>query len=188
MLECLKTPRGFGESNLEFFRRVIGRTVIDVAMHGNNEAYICMGKPGRLHGCVAFMQILGRNEEFDEIGFDLFPETIGPKWTDCPRRILNQLTPVDVLYSRGTIPWINATNWRQRCLQNAAKRANSLGVQDGVKIRFHTPMTLPDGQQGTEFVRIPDSTNRRNLFQNVETGTKLRIEGWRKKPFVVVEG
>ena len=59
-------------------------------------------------------------------GYKDMTEDMGPVDAKCPRRILDQLTPLDELAARGIITgsgleW--ARNWRERCEQHLAAKS-----------------------------------------------------------------
>jgi hypothetical protein len=125
------SQRCIGESNLEFFRRILGDAVLDVAMHGHNEAYLAVKSvDNKVQAYIAVMSIkrkrLGCNNSFkyEEVEFMCLPETHNPRMAKCPLRILNKLTPTDVLFEYGTNPWRNSKAWREKAYKNIQEKIN----------------------------------------------------------------
>jgi len=111
------SQRCYGESNLQFFHRIYGSLLLDLAMHGRYEAYAAMGVPGRVYASVISLRVVKRQPNFDVIEFDMVPESSLPILANCPKRIFGQLTPLDDLYDQGTMPYKNASSWRKKVIR-----------------------------------------------------------------------
>ena len=67
-------------------------------------------------------------------------ETAGPNEAECPERILALLSPTQNH---------SALQWRRRCIRNLARPTAKL--EDGMRIRFASPIKFTDGYEGQEF-------------------------------------
>ena len=124
-------PRSKGVSHLEYFRQnfdcesfhlldTVGtlRTVYGAAeIRRPNQAPFVIGLVIHIHWVP--------NDPHYNFGYKETSEEMGPIDSNCPRRILDQLTPLAELEDRGiftgnALEW--ATRWRAECEANLAKR------------------------------------------------------------------
>jgi hypothetical protein len=75
---------------------------------------------------VIGMVILTYVSDKDNFGYKVISETCGPCYYDCPKSILNVLTPTDSAY---------AQEWRHKCYDNLAKPSISK-LPIGTEIQF----------------------------------------------------
>lgn len=123
-----------------------GMQVLDSACVQNRVWYgaaqiIDDGKPGDIVAIVCLVRWNPRDRENLHFGYKDMDETMGPCEAGCPERILKLLTPTTHEH---------ALDWRRRCLARLRKRARKL--EEGMRIRFASPMTFTDGHVGAEFI------------------------------------
>lgn len=107
-------------------------------------------------------------------------DSCGPVQKDCPKRILNQLTPTDSEF---------ANQWRKECLANLTKPKTKYKYGD--IIEFANEVTFTDGHKGTSFILL----KRGNAYRFTPyTGQPeihgyayplYRITSWRKAEHTV---
>jgi hypothetical protein len=99
-------------------------------------------------------------------------ETVGPFYYDCPTRILDILTPTDNE---------RANEWRAKCRETIAARAARPKVGAGTVIRFPFAYTV-----GSVKVDTFTYTGKGSLFTAEGVDGRVRITGWRNRPYEVV--
>lgn len=97
-------------------------------------------------------------------------ESMGPCESDCPARILNQLSPF-----KDESKHKYAADWRKRCRANLEKTA--LKLRDGMTVKLPEPLTFTDGSKLDTF------TVRKNgrKFRFYNGGMPYRITCWNKR-------
>jgi len=97
-------------------------------------------------------------------GYKDMEESMGPYYYDCPKKILEMLTPVDIAYAGHLQAAESAARWRATCWENIKGRV-TLSV--GALVTFKSPIRFTDGQVFTAMV--VEST-RPLRFRSVEGG------------------
>lgn len=101
-------------------------------------------------------------------------ETAGPNEADCPERILALLSPTENH---------SALQWRRRCIRNLARPAAKL--EDGMRIRFASPIKFTDGYEGQEF--FVRKRGRKTALAISEHGSaRYRVTNMARMAFSVV--
>jgi len=101
----------------------------------------------------------------EQFGYKDMTEAMGPCEDNCPRHILDLLTPTDKEH---------AIDWRRRCAENLRRRARK--IEDGDRVKLETPLNFVDGHSGSEF--IVEKRGRRLSFRDPGTGARYRITGF----------
>lgn len=107
-------------------------------------------------------------------------ESMGPRQTDCPRRILERLTPTDNKY---------ANEWRAKCWERIHRRENNK-LKPGDYIRFAEPLKFTDSETRFDTFRYDPIFNRDRfvgILENGYDGLSCRIRRWRDREFVKLE-
>ena len=106
-------------------------------------------------------------------------ESANPRdMTDCPARILDQLTaPEDA----------GADAWRTACRDRLARRAASRGLAAGTLVRFRDPLPI-GGVDHTLFAFLKGSTFHVVREADQSPRELVRIPGWRERDDRTVEG
>jgi hypothetical protein len=123
-----------------------GAGVQDIALVGRNTAYVAYRQPGPGAACFAIVMLLRYSR--DELMFKDMDEFMGPNESDCPKRILDLLTPIDPDDDRNGY----ARAWRERCRANLERRAVARELEPGDVIRFPQPFSFSDGTKLRSFV------------------------------------
>lgn len=136
-----QTTREFFE---ERFNASNGKTtwkVLDCAPKGS-VAYLALeittAEERRVVGLVCLIR---RAKDRYNFGYKDMDETMGPYESECPKRILDLLTPL-----KPEEEW--AAQWRQRCRDNLAKTKRP-SLQAGDRIVFPSPVRFGDGAKLT---------------------------------------
>ncbi len=114
-------PREKGISTKDYFRREFdgpGGRVLDVAVVGNT-AYVAYQKVDRDNGTIGptYGLVCLTRRRRSEFGYKDMDEGMGPLASNCPRRILDLLSPVETIYESAGVQ-ASAAAWRQRCRTN----------------------------------------------------------------------
>lgn len=97
-------------------------------------------------------------------------EGMGPNESKAPARVLDALSPTTSEY---------ATEWRERCRANLARKAARPKVREGDVVRFTMPLTFTNGAEHDTFTYRGGS-----LF--VADGFRFTITKWRDRQHEVV--
>jgi hypothetical protein len=141
----------------------------------------------------AFVALLnrGRSQYTGDanFGYKDMTETMGPAERECPRRILEMLTPLDVIFA-GEDPETNssyrwAREWREACWANVRKRESRTTAKKGDTLKFAQPLEFANGDTLDTLVLVDA---RRNQFARPgrEFSPAYRISRWRDREFEVV--
>lgn len=149
--------------------------ILDKSFIGN-VAYVAVQKEnGQVFGLVAMF-----SKDSTGYAVKLVDESMGPYQFDCPKRILDKLTPLDELYEEGRGTY--AKEWREACYSLHAKP--KVRLEDGMRVRFANMMDF-GSFEANEFMVV--KRDRKVLFQT-DDGILCRVPGYTKKPFEVVKG
>ena len=151
------TRRDRGQSHLDFFKGEFdcenehGKWEVLAAAGGFKAVYLAMRIT---HKTKEFNQpfVLGvvclvnwRHHDQYNFGWKDVSEEMGIYETECPRRILKLLSPVDAGQFTGSA-LERATEWRAKCEANLAKHA-AFKLQVGTILRTKTPQHFVNGKQ-----------------------------------------
>lgn len=163
------TNRIPGTTTLEFFQREYGGAIeILEAKSYMGATYMAARNPKNPEVVFALVILTHwRAKDWFNFGYKDMDETMGPVEDNCPRSILDRLTPTDS-------QWAN--EWRARC---RAKLDQARPVK-GQAIRFKTPLLFTDGERADLFTLI-----ERNTFQRAD-GRRVTISNWRKREYEVL--
>lgn len=114
-----------------------------------------------------------RSKTGEQFGYKDMTESMGPCEDNCPRHILDLLTPTDREH---------ALDWRRRCAENLKRRSRK--VADGDRIRLHEPLTFLDGHVGQEF--IVEKRGRRLTFRDPDNHGRYRISRFMERQWQLV--
>lgn len=189
-----------GSSNFDFFSNLFNgeqHRVVDCATKGG-AAYIALEGPGRnglpAIGALVVLIRWAPNDPDYNFSYKDMTETMGPYQADCPERILEQLSPVEILYGcerdSSCSPSRHAREWRQRCRAQIDKRKARPRVRKGDTVRFAEPWRFTDGREISELIAVD---LRRNLFRfagaGADDGRTVRYKlprSWRVRDYAVV--
>jgi len=108
-------------------------------------------------------------------GYKDMDEAMGPSEAACPERILSLLGDTDNA---------SALNWRRRCLDRLAQRAER-PLEHGMHIRLPHPIKFTDGHEGTDFV-VHKRGRKIALAKLGSDFAGYRISGLRDMPWSIV--
>jgi hypothetical protein len=131
--------------------------VLDVAIVGMRTAYLAIERKGltmenkQINEVYAMVCLLDyQPKEYNNFGYKDMEEGCQPYYFDCPKRILDLLTPTD---SEG------ATKWRDTCLENLAKRESKPKLKTGCILKLDAPVKFSNGESLDTFF-IEDAKRR----------------------------
>lgn len=125
--------------------------VVDIAIVKFREAYVAVrNKAGEVY-CAVFLLNYAPNDYFN-FGYKDMDETMHPYVYNCPKRILDLLTPTDNEH---------ALKWREECRKRLAKAASKPKLKTGHYIIFDRPISFNNGDILDAFY-IQDA--RRRIF------------------------
>lgn len=100
-------------------------------------------------GDVVGIVVLNRTSR-GEFSYKISDESMGPVDANCPKKILDMLTPTNNAY---------ALEWRERCRDNLAKPK----LKPGMTFSFKEPLRFSDGHVADRFVLVSRTTVRSAL-------------------------
>lgn len=186
------TNKPKGQSTHGFFREAWNSAhneVLDVGQVGWREAYAAVQasdaeKADYIIGVAILIHYCSNS--YYNFGYKDMTETMGPGISQCPERILRQLTPIRELelrkvYEGSSLEW--AREWRRRCWRNLVLRKRK--VPFGAWIKLPDPVALGYGSEKTCYLQRERYHRERNIFRSRE-GNLIRIRDWRTRRFKVV--
>lgn len=147
--------------------------ILDVAVVKMRTAYMAIknNQTNEVFGLVALLDYA--NKDYYNFGYKDMDESMHPYCYDCPKRILNLLTPTDNE---------NAKAWRSECRKQLSEKKKVPTLKDGMIIRFENPLNFTDGRTLQEFQVV--KFGRKVRFRN---GGLYNISKWRERKFEVVQ-
>lgn len=148
------TSFNFNGTKAEFIEYQFNRepkwgNVIDYSIKGN-VLYIAV-KLGENHGeqageitALIVLTSVKRNTYYN-FSYKDMTEGCGPSQSDCPKRILDMLSPVEKLYCEGSKSREWATEWRNRCRTHKPKGAK-VRIGDTIKLAHSVKTTFGNFQ------------------------------------------
>jgi hypothetical protein len=119
--------------------------ILDCAVMGMKTAYMAMEiipTQGE-RKVIGLVCLLGyRKNDWYNFGYKDMDETMGPCESECPKKILDLLTPTESSY---------ALAWRARCLENLEKKQNRPRLQIGHVVKFSAPISFANGDTRDTF-------------------------------------
>lgn len=112
-------------------------------------------------------------------------DTSGPGVYDAPASVLDKLTPTDHEYAK---------SWREKCRENAERKARSRkalrGLRVGDQVILDRPLRFTNGAElGTFAVAfVPDRRGRRHVVLTDGGDAWYRVPRWRERVATVVRG
>jgi len=131
------------------------------------------GDGGDVFAIVCKVMWNPRSKTGEHFGYKDMTENYGPIEDNCPRHILDLLTPTDHEH---------ALDWRRRCRAHLERRARKL--EDGDRIKLAAALTFSDGHVGDEFIVV--KRGRRLSFRDPDTRCGYRISGFMGRAWTVV--
>lgn len=164
-----------------------GAGVQDLAIVNRNVAYAAFRYPGPGAQCFAIVVLLKHSR--DELMFKDMDEFMGPNESECPKRILDLLTPLDP----DDDPNGYARVWRERCRTNLQRRATARALEPGDVVRFAHTFSFSDGAHLRSFVLGRPAPGRPLQLHAIvrfdDAGRPIpshhayRISNWRSRDF-----
>ena len=97
--------------------------------------------------------------------------------TECPERILDQLSPFRLEAAFASAKYSSsarwASRWRNECRASAAKRKNKLKLKTGMTVKLPKPVTFANGAKLDTFYVEKRAIKQGWLFINNYTGYRL---------------
>lgn len=125
---------------------------------------------GRVWALVVLMH---RNRGYLNFSYKDMDEDMGPGYYECPRKVLDALTPTDHEY---------ALQWREGCRAHHARRDAARRLKPGQHVKFASPMRFTNNTTYDTFAYVS-----RNTFRAAD-GVRVTISGWRDRTFEILTG
>lgn len=100
-----------------------------------------------------FASIILISFEDGELFYKDMTDSAGPCRYDCPKRILNKLTPTDSEY---------AIEWREKCFEKHEQHKASSSLGHGAVIQFPSTISFTDDFESSKFILLKEG--RRTVF------------------------
>ncbi len=167
--------------------------LLDIAVVGFRTAYLAVKDKTKGYTFAMIYMLHRAPKAYYNFGYKDMSEFAGPGVDDCPKRILDLLTPLDEIakldpdnVGESSLEW--AKNWRQRVLDNSeAKKKRNKSLKNGV-LKASEPIEFSSGNCFQYFTK-----EGKQLYALMNFGTEferkipVKIRGWRHYKFEVVE-
>jgi hypothetical protein len=197
-------PKGI--THKDFFQQSYGDklTILEASQARGGAVYMAVrhetdGNTHKAGDVFAVVVLTGWSpKSYYNFWFKDMDETMGPNESECPRKILDLLSPLDDLYGPPFIgplkqyqsrPGQYARDWRARCEDRLARRAAAPKVRKGTRIRLPEPLRFTNGAEYQTFTY----TGKGVQFE-VEGAVNaygyplvVRIRKWRDRQFEVLD-
>jgi hypothetical protein len=152
-----------GTSHREFFARELDHVrghVIDAASVGFTEVYLAYELSGQdegdPHGVVGIACRVAWRHDLYNFGYEEFCESVMPHLTNCPQRILDQLTEYDFGDARANE---RSRNWRTRCRAAIERRQSRPRLAVGDLVLFPERLFFTNGVEA-QVLRVVQAGRR----------------------------
>lgn len=180
-------PRQYLDAQFTFARPEATSKVLRSALVGMRVYYAAVEQirvaagEGEVWAAICLVRYNPRDPEGYIFGYKSMEESMGPHECECPKSILDLLTPTDAEYAR---------QWRARCLEAAAARrarAAKPKPRAGQVIVFDEPLAFSDGRSfdRLEVVANP-SSHRTVLFRAPGSGRLYRIPNIKSRTYRLI--
>ena len=148
----------------EYQKRLIDGSTYRGAFYGVYETeaqhapYLVPGDNGMVRLALVILVKRGRGADGYNFGYKDMDETMGPCESQCPARILDQLSP----YKEDATGYCK--DWRARCRANLDARKARPALRHGLRVKLPTPAKFRDGRE-------------RDTFTVERIGTRTRFRG-----------
>lgn len=167
--------------NLTWETETKTNTCLDIAMK-LNVAYAAVETVSKETGdrevwaAVFLMKYIPGDSDPFNWGYKDLTESCGPVECDCPKRILDLLTPTNHEH---------AIAWRARCREALTKRMPKIGT----KVRFAHPIRFTDGTEEREFTVVRVGRRRKALRGKGPWGGYFRVSQrlWRDREWSIIQ-
>jgi hypothetical protein len=141
------------------FKHEPNHELLDIAIVKRMTAYMAvrLKDTGEV---IALVYMLTYSRTWDNFGYKDMSEFAGPVQSECPKRILELLTPLPDNDDSSTT-W--AKNWRERCWAKINNRTSKPKVKEGDVIKVSEPLEFRSGISYDTFQK----TSRTNVWKPV---------------------
>ena len=179
-----------GTSTNEFFKKKFTwdhGTALDSATVGFRESYTALQlNNGKVIAVVCMID--HRPHDAYNFGYKDMEESMGPGITNCPKRSLKMLSPVEDLYKGDGLKW--ATEWRKECWDAIKRAEKAANIQIGDVIEFELPIYLSNGSREKTFVRVESyGYRKRKVFFGLTARVRTRLSFRNiSSPYTIIRG
>ena len=161
-----------GQSLFDFFKREMGEGLIAISQKGWSTAYAAYRtKDDKVCG---FVIILHRYNDYFNFGYKEVDEGMGPCECECPKKILDLLSPSEELYTGSSLEY--SKRWRKYCRENLEKKKTLPKLSTGARYEMITSMRFTNGtilNPGDKVICL-DARKRQFSPENIG-GVRLRF-------------
>jgi hypothetical protein len=175
----------------DMISRCEGAELVDIAVVNFRTAYIAVRDLKLGYTYCAVYLIHRAPKSYENFGYKDMTEFAGPCVTDCPKRIIDKLTPLDEIarldsdIGESSLKW--AKEWREKVLDSAlVKKERNKSLKNGI-LKTKEPVSFTSGAEFQYFVK-----EGRQLYALKDFGTEcerkvpVRISGWRHIAFDII--
>lgn len=176
----------------DMVKRCEGIELVDIAIVSFRTAYLAIRDNNLGYTYCAVYLLHRAPKSYYNFGYKDMTEFACPAVTDCPKRIIDKLTPLDEIEKLDTeigensLKW--AREWRKNVLENSAKKKERNNSLRNAVLKTKEPLEFRSGAQYQYFTK-----QGRQLYAIKDFGTEyeqkfpVRISGWNNIPFEVVQ-
>jgi hypothetical protein len=167
------THKEKGQSLFDFFKRELGEGLIDISQKGWSTAYAAYRtKDGKVCGFVIHIQ--NNPRDYFNFTYKEVDEGMGPYECECPKRILDLLSPSEDLYTGSSLEY--SKRWRDECRKNLERKKTLPKVSTGARYEMITSMRFTNGMTLTPGDKVICLDARKRQFSPEGTGgVRLRF-------------
>jgi hypothetical protein len=166
--------------------------LVDIAIVSFRTAYLAI-RDNKLGYTYCAVYLLHRApKSYYNFGYKDMSEFAGPCVTDCPKRIIDKLTPLDEIekldsnVGESSLRW--AKEWRENVLETIAKKKERNSSLKNAVLKTKEPLEFTSGAFFQYFTK-----RGKQVFAIKDFGTEyeqkfpVRIRGWNNIAFDVIE-
>jgi hypothetical protein len=142
-----------------------GKGIIKLMTHGTECYAAYRMEDDRIIGLVILTS--NKKDSYFNFGWKEMTEDMGPCYYNCPKAILDMLTPLPDNQSE----YDYSHKWRKLCYEQLAKNNQKLHIMIGTTIKFQTPLTFRNGIMLDTFTCVD---TRKHIF-SANTGGLYRL-------------
>ncbi len=122
-----------------------GSRILDCAVVNMREAYIAYRMKSGAIFCVVCLLDYRKGDFPYDFGYKDMDEASGPYAANCPKRILDLLSPIEDCLDGDGLGAKYAREWREACRENLKRSQKLTGLKAGDVLRFESPVGFRSG-------------------------------------------
>jgi hypothetical protein len=180
----------------QYFTKMINETkgleLIDISIKNFRTVYLAVKDVERGYVFCQVFLIHRAPKSYYNFGYKDISEFCGPVQSECPKRILDKLTPIEEFesldgFSENSLKW--AKEWRERCRENIenSKKQKSL-FSKGRVVKLENPLNFTNGKKFQYFKKVKNQWYAIDNFgTDREISYKVKLRGIKNLKFKSIE-